>query len=174
MKRHALFIVPQIGFNYFELITIRKKLEKNHIRCSIASYSKGTVISKDKKTLNAEHIICELKAADFDCLIFVGGENISNLAKHKCIIKLIQESYKEKRLIALLCLNSALLLPKAGLMEGRKVTVFETRNNWSREHVLEKKGILIEEPVVIDENIITCKDEKDAGLIADKILERLL
>ncbi len=172
MKK-AIFIIPQIGFNDIELSTIKTILEKNKIKCSIASYSLGTVISKFGKKMKADKIVCNIKDDDYDCLIFVGGENVSNLSEHKCIINMIKSAYKKKKLLALLCMNPALLLPKANLIKGKKVTVFQNKNGWSEKHIREKKGILIDEPVVIDKNIITCRDEKDARLLAENIIRLL-
>lgn len=171
--KSALFIIPQIGFNDVELFTIRDILFKNSIECHIASYSLGTAISKTGKTINADRNICSLKVKEYDCFIFVGGENVSSLVEHKCVIELVKKAYKEKKLLALLCVNPALILPKASLIEGRKVTVFNTKNNWSTDFIKENKGILVDEPIVVDENIITCRDEKDAKELADLLLEIL-
>ncbi|MBN1157489.1 DJ-1/PfpI family protein [Candidatus Woesearchaeota archaeon] len=169
MKK-SLFIVPQIGFNDVELPAIKRILEKNSVKCDIASFSLGNVISKTGKRTKADKIICNIKASDYDCFIFVGGENVSSLAEHKCVINLIKSAHKENKLIVLLCINAALLLPKANLIEGRKVTVFKMKNNWSTDAIKKNKGILVDEPVVIDGNIITCRDEKDAELAAKWII----
>jgi protease I len=169
----AIFIVPQIGFNEHELFTIRQNLEKNKIKCEIASFSKGKVISKEGTAINASEMICPINPDDYSCFIFVGGENVSSLVDHKCVINLIKKANKKRKIIALLCMNPALLLPKAGLLKGKRVTVFKTKNNWSENNIIKNKGILVDEPVVIDDNIITCRNEEDSELLAERIISKL-
>ena len=173
MQKKVIFIIPQIGWNDIELFTIKKTLEKHKIKCETASYSTGKSISKTGKTINVDHIVCNLKTSDFDCLIFVGGQNVSSLAEYPCIIDLIKESFKENKILALLCINPALLLPKANLMKGKKVTSFKMKNNWSHDEIMKRGGVIVDSPVVIDGNIITCRDEKDAQLLAKSLVNLL-
>ena len=121
----AVFLVPQIGCSDVELMTLKTVLEKNSIPCAIASYSTGKVLSKTGIPLNAARSIASLTPEEFDAIIVVGGENVASLAEYDCVIELIRSAYALKKYIVLLCMNSALLLPRAGLLEGRKVTVFE-------------------------------------------------
>jgi putative intracellular protease/amidase len=169
----AIFVIPQIGFNDFELLTIREILQKNKIECQICSFALGKVISKTGVTLNATKIIGNIETKDFDCLIFVGGENVSSLSHYKCVIDLIKQADIDNKKIVLLCMNPAILLPKAGLMEGRKVTVFESKDGWSKESVRNNKGILVDEHVVVDGNIISSRNEEDSTEVAKTIVQIL-
>jgi protease I len=165
----AVFLVPQIGFNDHELFILKKTLEKNKIDCIVSSYSKGEVISKNGKIIKAHEIICNLKAKDYDCFIFVGGENVSSLTEHKCVIELLKAVNAQNKLIVLLCMHPALFLPRLNFLEGKKMTVFKSKNKWSVE-TIKNNAIYVDEPVVVDGNIITCRDEKDTKELADKIV----
>ncbi|MBS3142489.1 DJ-1/PfpI family protein [Candidatus Woesearchaeota archaeon] len=169
----AVFLVPQIGCSDVELMTLKTVLEKNSIPCAIASYSTGKVLSKTGIPLNAARSIASLTPEEFDAIIVVGGENVASLAEYDCVIELIRSAYALKKYIVLLCMNSALLLPRAGLLEGRKVTVFENKNKWSLKQIKEHKGILVDEPVVVDGNIITCRNEEDVMELADELIRIL-
>ncbi len=169
----AVFLVPQIGCNDVELMTLKTVLEKNSIPCVIASYSTGKVISKAGVQLNASRSIASLRPEEFDAIIVVGGENVASLAEYDCVIDLIKSAHALKKYIVLLCMNATLLLPKAGLLEGRKVTVFENKNKWSLKQIKEHKGILVDEPVVVDGNIITCRNEEDVMGLAGTIIHIL-
>jgi putative intracellular protease/amidase len=173
MKRKAVFIVPQIGFNDIELTTIRSRLEEKGIVCIIASYEKSEVMSKTKKVMLADAAIADLKAEEYDCFIFVGGEHVSVLSESRHVQDIVSNAYKLGKVIALLCLNPALILPKVNLLEGKSVTVFKTKDGWSERFISENGGILVDKPVVIDRNIVTCRNEEDAGLLADKLIEML-
>jgi putative intracellular protease/amidase len=63
------------------------------------------------------------------------------------------------------------LLPKANLMKGKKVTSFKMKNNWSHDEIIKEGGIIIDSPVVIDGNIITCRDEHDAEMLAKSLVQ---
>jgi len=172
--RKALFIVPQIGFNDVELLTIRKKLERHAIKCSVASFALGTVISKTGKTIQADVVITQVKAEDYGCFIFVGGKNVASLAEYPQIIEVVKNAYQQQKILALLCINSVLLLPKANLIKNKKITVYKMKNKWSETAANEYGAVLVDEPIVIDGNIITCRDEEDAKLLADTLIEIFL
>jgi protein deglycase len=169
----ALFLVPQIGFNETELFTIKKFLEKNKIECSVASYSKGKVIGKGGKSLVAKEILCNIKVKDFDCFIVVGGMNVSSLVEHKCVVEMIKEAFSSNKLVVLLCMAPSLFCSVTNIFKGKKVTVFKSKDSWSVKNIVKHGLIHTDEPVVIDGNLLTCRDEKDSLELAKKIVELL-
>ena len=64
----------------------------------------------------------------------------------------------------------AILLEKLDFLKGKKMTVFKSKNTWSVEQI-KQNAVYIDEPVVIDGNIITCRNEEDAKLLGDKLIE---
>ena len=171
MKK-SLFIVPQIGFNEIELFAIKKILEKSKIKCTIASFSKGRVIGKHEKIANATEIIKKINYADYDCFIFVGGENASSLSEYQCVLDLLKNANKLNKLIALLCMHPAIFLPSLPFLKNKKMTVFKSKNNWS-VGIIKKEAVYVDESVVIDGNILTCRGEEDAKQLAEKIVKLL-
>jgi protease I len=173
MAKKAVFLVPQIGFNEVELFTLKKTLEKNKIECAIASYAKGTVIGKNAKKANATEIICNINHKDYDCFIIVGGENVSSLSEHSCVINLLETADKGSRIIALLCMAPALFLSVSDILKHKKLTVFPSKNGWSMENIIKHGGILVDEPVVVDGNIVSCRNEEDSQELADILVKMM-
>ncbi len=175
----ALFIVPQIGFNENELFTIKKHLEKNKISCTIASFAKGKVIGKNGKSASAKEILCNLCSQDatsaekYDCFIIVGGMNVASLVEHKCVVQMINNACSSGKLIVLLCMAPSLFCSVTDILKGRKATVFKSKDMWSVHNLKEKGVIYVDEPVVRDGNILTCRDEKDSLELAKMIVDVL-
>jgi protease I len=169
----ALFLVPQIGFNEFELFTLKKNLEKNNISCHIASFTKGKVIGKTGKSAMAKEILCNIDVDSFDCFIIVGGMNVSSLVEHKCVVDIITKANSKKKLVVLLCMAPSLFCSITNILKGKKATVFKSKNSWSVKNLIENGVIHVDEPVVVDGNIITCRDEKDASVLASTIAKML-
>jgi putative intracellular protease/amidase len=163
----ALFIVPQIGFNETELFTLKRFLERHKITCVVGSYSKGKVIGKTGKTVVAKQVLCNIDVNDYDCFIVVGGMNVSSLVEHKCVVDMIDNACSSGKLIVLLCMAPALF---CSILKGKRATVFKTKNLWS---VKALGSAYVDSPIVIDSNVISCRDEKDSLALAKKIVEVL-
>ena len=169
MKR-ALAIISQVGFNDKELLTIKSTLEKNNISCVIASFAQGECIGKYGKRVTARYAIPSVNIDEFDALFFVGGYGISALMEYEQVIKLIKKANRAKKIIGAHCLAPALVLAKAGLLKGKNVTVFHTKDGWSAKEVLAHGAKLINAPVVTDKNIITGRNEDEAKAFADALV----
>ena len=169
----ALFLVPQIGFNDTELFTIKHYLEKNKIQCCLASFSKGKVISKTGKSTVAREMFSNVNIDNYDCFIIVGGMNISSLVEYDCVVDLIKGANAESKLIVLLCMSAALFSSVTDILKGKKATVFKNKNAWAVENLLNNGVIHVDEPIVVDKNIITCRDEKDSLELAKTIVDFL-
>lgn len=169
----AVFIIPQIGANERELFTMKSILEKNKVSCTIASFSKGKVIGKYGRSFNASGQISSLRIDSFDCCIVVGGENASSLADYSQVTNLLTEADRQNKLIALLCMHPAIFLDKLPFLMGKNLTAFKSANSWPETAIEAAGAKYLDEPVVQDKNLITCQNEKDAGLCAEQIVHSL-
>jgi putative intracellular protease/amidase len=59
------------------------------------------------------------------------------------------------------------------ILKNKRATIFKSKDSWSIKN-LAKHGVKhVDEPIVIDSNIITCRDEKDSLQLAKTIVEIL-
>ena len=87
-------------------------------------------------------------------------------------LQLIREFHKKNKLIASICVG-ALPLCKSGILKGKKATTYNMGNG-IRQSMLKEFGVnVVNEPVVIDNNIITCWNPSTAIDVAFKLLELL-
>jgi len=94
---------------------------------------------------------------DFDALAIPGGfeeYNFYDDAYREIFLELIRKFYNKDKIIASICVG-ALPLGKSGILEGKKATTYNM-NNGIRQNKLKEYGVnVINEPIVIEQKIIT-------------------
>ena len=123
-----------------------------------------------------EKTIDEINVDDYDALAIPGGFEEFGFyeeAYNERFLELIREFDKKGKIIASVCV-AALPLGKSGVLKGRKATTYHLGDG-SRQKQLKAFGVdVINEPVVLDKNIITSYCPETAPAVAFKLLEKLL
>jgi len=100
-----------------------------------------------------------IKVSDYDAVFIPGGAwNPDNLRYDKDVIKFIQDFNKSGKLIAAIC-HAPVVLASADILKGRKLTGY-----WNIQIDLKNAGgIVSDQPVVVDANIITSRHPIDVA-----------
>jgi len=166
----ALFIIAQHDFQDHELMDSKEVLEDAGIGCDVASITTdaangnlGMIMMPDLEVKHAD-------AKDYDIIIVIGGPGAPQLAKHKEVISLLQEAKKRDKKLAAICI-APIILAKAGVLEGKKATVFETPE--SVKILQEGKAIYTPKAVVVDDKLVTANGPAAAREFGRKITEML-
>ena len=134
------------------------------------------VISTFNIPVIVDKTIDEINVDDYDALAIPGGFEEFGFyeeAYNERFLELIREFDKKGKIIASVCV-AALPLGKSGVLKGRKATTYHLGDG-SRQKQLKAFGVdVINEPVVLDKNIITSYCPKTAPAVAFKLLEKLL
>jgi protease I len=86
--------------------------------------------------------------------------------------RVARETVSQDKILASICI-SPVILAKAGVLKGKKATVW-TDFTKSQAKILEKEGAIFEEkPVVVDGKIITANGPGSAEEFGKKIIEVL-
>lgn len=129
--------------------------------------------SFDQKSI-VDFTIDEINIDDFAALAIPGGFEEYDFYKdayNEKFLDLIQEFNKQKKIIASICV-AALALGKSGVLHNRRATTYNKKA--IRQETLRKYGAeVINEPVVVDDNIITCWNPSTAIDVAFQLLEIL-
>ncbi len=124
-------------------------------------------------SVNADYLIDEIQAAGFDALAIPGGFEEYGFYKdsyNENFLNLIRDFNDKRKIIASVC-TGALPVGKSGILKGRKGTTYNLMNGL-RQRQLSGFGVdVINEPVVIDDNIITCRNPSAAIEVGFKLLE---
>lgn len=133
------------------------------------------VISTFGVPVIVDMLIDEVNIDDYDALAIPGGFEECGFYQdvyNDKFLDLIREFDLRGKFIATICVG-ALALGKSGVLKGRKATTYHCKGGY-RQKQLEAFGAeLVNEPIVVDKNVIT-SNSPEAGIHATfKLLEML-
>ncbi|WP_134687368.1 DJ-1/PfpI family protein [Brevibacillus migulae] len=127
-------------------------------------------------TVIPEKVLSEVTVDEFDALAIPGGFETAGFyedAFRPDVLEFIREFNRQGKLIASICV-AALVIGKSGVLEGRNATTYNL-NGRKRQIQLAEMGVnvLADQPIVIDNNIITSYNPSTAFDVAFTLLEQL-
>lgn len=121
-----------------------------------------------------DYLVDEINVQDFDALAIPGGFEDYDFYKdayNTDFSKIIREFNKHNKIIASICVGS-LAIGKSGILEGKKGTTYSKKA--VRLATLKSFGAdVLNQPIVIEGNIITSWDPSTAIDVAFLLLEKL-
>lgn len=119
--------------------------------------------------------IDELNIADYDALAIPGGFGEYGFyedAYDERFLDVIREFDRQGRIIASICV-AALPLGKSGILQGRKATTYNQKEGARQKTLAEFGANVLNEPIVLDKNVITSWNPSTAMGVAFELLRRL-
>jgi len=119
--------------------------------------------------------IDEINVDEYDALAIPGGFEEFGFyeeAYDERFLNLIREFDKQGKIIATICV-AALPVGKSGVLAGRKATTYHLRDAYRQKQLKEFDVDVVNEPIVVDKNIITSYCPETAPGVAFKLLEKL-
>jgi protease I len=170
--KKAVMIIAFRDFRDAEYFLPKEILEKAGIEVKTASNRMGTAIGADGGDTKVDLLVSQINVSDFDAIIFVGGPGCLNALDNEDSYRVAREAVSQEKILAAICI-SPVILAKAGVLKGKKATVW-TDFTKSQAKILEKEGATFEEkPVVVDGKIITANGPGAAKDFGEAILEFL-
>ena len=121
-----------------------------------------------KKTVKADVTAGRVITEDFDAIIIPGMHSLGSKLFHSSVIELLNKMHSLGKVIAAIRHGPQLLI-SAGIVRGRRLT-----SSLSIAQDLKNAGVdWIDEPVVQDGNIITCRKAADLPVFDWTIIEAL-
>ncbi len=117
----------------------------------------------------------EINVAEYVALAIPGGFEEFGFyeeAYDERFLELIRQFDRDNKIIATICVG-ALSVGKSGVLENRKATTYHLRDGYRQKELREFGVQVVNEPVVIDDNIITSYCPETASSVAFKLLEKL-
>jgi len=173
LSKKVVFIVAFRDFRDAEYFIPKEILESGGAEIKTASTKKGLAIGADGGEAEVDFLVSEVKPADFDVVIFVGGPGTLKYLDNEDSYRLARETIAREKILASICI-SPVILAKAGVLEGKKATVWSSAMDKSAIKTLEQNKATYEDnPVVIDGKIITASGPSAAEEFGEKIKELL-
>lgn len=166
-KRVAVLIAE--GFHDGETLEPKAFLEEHGAKVVILGPAEG-----DVKAYNSDQVVTIKKAVEdanvenFDALILPGGHGPAVLREHEAAVAFVRAFMESGKPVAAICHGPQVLIT-AGVVEGRTMTCVSS----VAEEVQEAGGEYVDEPVVVDGNLITSRIPSDLPAFNKAILEAL-
>ena len=170
------------GFEAIEATTVIGILRRVRIDVTLAAENVGPVEGTDKVSIPADVTLDEVRAADYDMLVIVGGDGARRLADDARVRRITVEMNAKGAFLAAIC-RGPVVLSAAGVLDGKRVTSSPS----TREELA--NVTYVEDRVVVDGRVITSRlpgtalefalelvkvlcSEKHAGYVANAVAAR--
>jgi protease I len=172
VEKKALMIIAPRDFRDEEFQEPKAVLEREGVKVVVASTVAGIARGMFGMQVTPDTTVGEVNPAEFDAVVVVGGSGSQTyLWNNSKVQEIVQALHQKGGLVAAICI-SPVVLAKAGLLKGRKATVFRTGTTINE---LKKGGALISDAaVVVDGKIITGRGPEAAREFGRKIADNLL
>jgi 4-methyl-5(b-hydroxyethyl)-thiazole monophosphate biosynthesis len=117
----------------------------------------------------------EIDSNEYDALAIPGGFEEFGFyeeAYDERFLHLIREFDRQHKIIATICV-AALPLGKSGVLKNRRATTYHLRDGYRQKQLAQFQVDVVNEPIVIDHNIITSYCPQTAPDVAFQLLEML-
>ena len=143
------------------------RMEEEGWKVTIAGLEEGKVYhGKYGYPCKGDGSIEDINGSAYDVLLLPGGMAPDKLRRDSHVLRLTQEFNKDNKVIAFIC-HAGWIPISARIVEGRRVTsVIGIKDD------MENAGALwVDEPVVVDGNLISSRGPRDLPLFAKTIIE---
>lgn len=134
-----------------------------------------TVVSTFNVPIIVDKLITEINADEYEALAIPGGFEEFEFyqeAYDERFLDIIRQFHKQKKTIASVCVG-ALPLGKSDILLNKRATTYHLRGAYRQKQLADFGVNVINEPIVIDENIITSYCPQTASGVAFALLKQL-
>ena len=171
MAKKIIFIIPQKDFRDEEYFISKEVLESNGIKVVTASNERKIALGADGGEVPVDIEIKDIKIEDYEGLIFIGGPGSLTYLNNQQSHNLAIEAFKQGKIVGAICI-SPIILSEAGLLNGKKATVWSDSLNKEPIRLLQESGAeYLKEDIVVDGKIITANGPDSAKEFGQAIYE---
>jgi len=175
MAKILMVIAPE-NFRDEEFLVPKEYLEQKGHAVAVASSRKGECRGMLGARAKADYGLEEVRAQDYDVVIFVGGSGTPLIRRENAAIVLAKNAAAQGKIVAAICWAPT-ILAKAGLLKGKKATLWvgpDSEFGMTSADYLKSQGAnVVKQPVVVDGKIVTAEGPHAARKFAEEI-EKLL
>lgn len=171
-KKIAMIIAFR-DFRDEEYFIPKKILEEAGAEITTVSNKSGIAVGADGGDVEVDLLLESLNPVDFDAVVFIGGSGCLGNLDNEESYRIIQETVSQNKVLASICI-SPVILAKAGVLEGKKATVWSSLLDKSSVKILQKNGAIYQaDAVVVDDKIITANGPAAAKRFGETLIEVL-
>ncbi|MCD6351329.1 MAG: DJ-1/PfpI family protein [Armatimonadetes bacterium] len=148
-KRVVMVVAPD-KFRDEEFEIPYETLSRYGAKVTVVSLTKGECVGVKGTKVQAVKGIAEIKAADYDALVFAGGPGMVKHLNEPRFVAAAQAFAKAGKLVAAICV-SPVILANAGILKGHKATCWSSM----KPKLAEKGAEPVDKDVVVEGKLIT-------------------
>lgn len=123
---------------------------------------------RGKLSMKADATTTEAIAAEFDAVVIPGGVAPDKMRCNPNTVRFVTEAIAQNKIVAAVCHGPQVLI-EGDLLKGKKATGFMA----IRKDMVNAGANYLDEPLVIDNNLITSRQPGDLAIFTTAILSRL-
>jgi protease I len=158
-SKARIAMIAANGFEDSELVKPLQAIREAGFKVTLIGLSE-----EDKRGIKGKHgtvveldaTIDEVNADDFDAIVIPGGRSPAHLRHDQRILDFVRAIDAAEKPVAAIC-HGPQVLASAGLLMGRTATSYHS----VRQEVLEAGAEFLDQPVVVDGNLITSRKPAD-------------
>ena len=167
MKK-AVMIVAQENFRDEELLQPKRILQEAGIDVKVASWAKKEALGMLGARVIPDLTVQEIDVQDFDVVVFVGGTGAIAYWDNTAAHKIACDAYSAGKIVTAIC-SGPVILARAGLLKGKKATVFSSAG----VELSAAGAIYTAKAVEKDGNVITASGPQAATDFGNQIVKAL-
>jgi len=172
MPKVAIIIAFR-NFRDEEYFIPKEIFEDNGFEVKTISTEKGIAIGGDGGEAEVDLALPDLDIDKFDALVFVGGPGAYAFIEDEKMWQIIRQARDKGKLLSAICIAPA-ILAKAGVLKGKKATVWSSVMDKKPIHILQENGAeFIDKSIVQDGKIITANGPEVAEEFGKSIVQHL-
>jgi protease I len=172
VKKIAMIIAFR-DFRDEEYFIPKEIFKQRGAEITTVSNKSGTAIGSNGGTIEVNLLLENLNPGDFEAIVFVGGSGCLKNLDNEESYRIVKETVSQNKVLASICI-SPVILAKAGVLEGKKATVWNSPMDKSAVKILEnEEAIFQSDSVVIEGKIVTANGPGAAKEFAEAIINLL-
>ena len=164
-----ILIFVEEGYEEFELWVPYYRFLEAGFTVEVVGAEKGRIYAgKHGIEVKTDAAFSDVDLAGVKVVLIPGGHAPDRLRLHDAAVKLVQEADEKGIVIAAICHGGSVLV-SAGIVAGRRLTSYRS----IRDDLRAAGAEWVNEPVVIDRNLITSRTPRDLPRFLPAILNAL-
>ena len=173
MTKKIAFIIAFRNFRDEEYFIPKGIFLNSGVEVSTVSSEKGTAIGGSGGEAEVDIFFEDFDVSQFDAIVFIGGPGAYKYIDDQAVWQIARDTAEQGKILAAICI-APVILAKAGVLEGKKATVWSSVMDKKPIHILEENGAEYQDkPVVQDGKIITAHGPAAAQLFAETIIKTI-
>lgn len=169
LNKKALLVIAPKDFQDKEYSRPRAILKAKGVEVTVASTATRTAVGMGGMQVKPDILVKNARAADYDAVVFIGGNGAADLANDPQVLALAIEAKKHDKIIGAICI-APVILAKAGVLEGKKAAVSPS----GKGDLTRAGATCTGKDVEVDGKVITGSGPAAADAFGQALLDALL